>query len=86
MNLKQLSEKLGLSQTTVSRALNGYSDVSDATRQRVAEMAEATGWLAHTVRGCISGALKKKLGLPITVEKAAVRGTVYGLQWRDPKS
>lgn len=52
----------------------------------VAEMVEATGWLAHTVRGCISGALKKKLGLPITVEKAAVRGTVYGLQWRDPKS
>lgn len=32
MNLKQLSEKLGLSQTTVSRALNGYSDVSEATR------------------------------------------------------
>ena len=31
----------------------------------VAEMVEATGWLAHTVRGSISGSLKKKLGLPI---------------------
>lgn len=51
----------------------------------VAEMVEATGWLAHTVRGCISGALKKKLGLPITAEKVAGRGTVYRLQWRDPK-
>lgn len=51
----------------------------------IAEMVEATGWLAHTVRGCISGALKKKLGLPITAEKVAGRGTVYGLQWRDPK-
>ncbi|TRW94388.1 DUF3489 domain-containing protein [Paracoccus sp. M683] len=43
----------------------------------VAEMVEATGWLAHTVRGSISGALKKKLGLPITAEKAEGRGTVY---------
>lgn len=45
----------------------------------VAEMMEATGWLAHTVRGSISGALKKKLGLPIAVEKVEGRGTVYKL-------
>jgi hypothetical protein len=43
----------------------------------VAEIVEATGWLAHTVRGSISGALKKKLGLPIKVEKVEGRGTVY---------
>lgn len=35
MNLKELSENLGLSQTTVSRALNGYPEVSKATRERV---------------------------------------------------
>jgi LacI family transcriptional regulator len=35
MNLKQLSRNLGLSQTTVSRALNGYPEVNEATRQRV---------------------------------------------------
>ena len=35
MNLKQLSALLELSQTTVSRALNGYADVSPATRARV---------------------------------------------------
>ena len=45
----------------------------------VAEMVEATGWLAHTVRGCISGALKKKLGLPIAAEKVERRGMVYRL-------
>ena len=49
MNLKQLSERLGLSQTTVSRALNGYSDVSEATRQRVAEMAAACGYRPNTM-------------------------------------
>jgi hypothetical protein len=45
----------------------------------VAEMVDASGWLAHTVRGCISGALKKKLGLPIAAEKVEGRGTVYRL-------
>ncbi|WP_018991008.1 substrate-binding domain-containing protein [Aromatoleum toluclasticum] len=44
VNLKMLSESLGLSQTTVSRALNGYSDVSEATRQRVSEAAKKLGY------------------------------------------
>lgn len=44
VNLKMLSESLGLSQTTVSRALNGYSDVSEATRQRVMEAATKLGY------------------------------------------
>jgi LacI family transcriptional regulator len=35
MNLKELSERLGLSQTTVSRALNGFPEVSEATRAKV---------------------------------------------------
>ena len=45
----------------------------------VAEMVEATSWQAHTVRGSISGALKKKLGLPVAAEKVKGRGTVYRL-------
>lgn len=44
MNLKQLAELLGLSQTTVSRALNGYPEVSRATRERVLKAAEETGY------------------------------------------
>ncbi|MFA3920122.1 LacI family DNA-binding transcriptional regulator [Ruegeria hyattellae] len=39
MNLKALAKKLQLSQTTVSRALNGYPEVSEATRRRVEEAA-----------------------------------------------
>lgn len=35
MNLKELSQKLNLSQTTVSRALNGYPEVNAETRERV---------------------------------------------------
>lgn len=39
MNLKQLAQHLNLSQTTVSRALNGYPEVSEDTRRRVAAAA-----------------------------------------------
>ena len=39
MDIKTLAKKLGLSITTVSRALGGYSDVSEKTRQRVKKFA-----------------------------------------------
>ena len=46
----------------------------------IAEIVDATGWLTHSARGMISGGLKKKLGLPITSEKVAGRGTVHKLE------
>jgi Protein of unknown function (DUF3489) len=33
------------------------------------QVAEATGWQKHTIRGAISGALKKKLGLTVEVTR-----------------
>jgi len=41
------------------------------------EIAAATGWQAHTIRGAISGALKKKLGLDVISEKTDGRGRIY---------
>jgi hypothetical protein len=43
----------------------------------IEEVVAATGWLRHTVRGSMSGALKKKLGLTITSERIDGRGRVY---------
>jgi hypothetical protein len=43
----------------------------------IEEVVAATGWLSHTVRGSMSGALKKKLGLTITTERVDRRGRVY---------
>jgi Protein of unknown function (DUF3489) len=40
------------------------------------DLVDATNWQRHTVRGMIAGALKKKLGLHVTSEKAE-RGRVY---------
>ncbi len=44
MNLKELSALLGLSQTTVSRALNDYPEVSETTRKRVKAAALANNY------------------------------------------
>jgi LacI family transcriptional regulator len=44
MNLKQLAKHLNLSQTTVSRALNGYPEVSEETRRRVDDAARRVGY------------------------------------------
>ncbi|OUS36510.1 LacI family transcriptional regulator [Rhodobacterales bacterium 56_14_T64] len=56
MNLKDLAARLGLSQTTVSRALNGYPEVSEATRQRVAAAAEKYSYRPNTrAKGLATG-------------------------------
>jgi LacI family transcriptional regulator len=48
MNLKQLAQKLGLSPTTVSRALNGYPEVNETTRERVLAAAKRHNYRPNT--------------------------------------
>jgi len=48
MNLRELARMLGLSQTTVSRALNGYPEVSEATRERVTSAARQHNYRPNT--------------------------------------
>ena len=43
----------------------------------IAELGEATGWQTHSIRGAISFALKKKLGLNVTSQRDEARGRVY---------
>jgi hypothetical protein len=43
----------------------------------IAEAVKATGWQPHSVRGAISGTLKKKLGLAVISDKVAGRGRIY---------
>ncbi len=46
------------------------------------EAVAATGWQPHSVRGAISGALKKKLGLPVESKVVEKRGRVYRIVGR----
>ena len=52
----------------------------------VEQLAAATGWQNHTVRGAIAGAIKKKLGLTVTTERVRngddgrASHTVYRIQ------
>lgn len=48
MNLRELAESLGLSQTTVSRALNGYPEVREETRRRVEAAARAANYAPNS--------------------------------------
>jgi LacI family transcriptional regulator len=47
MNLKSLARNLGISKTTVSRALNGYPEVNVKTRERVLAAAKEAGYEAN---------------------------------------
>jgi Protein of unknown function (DUF3489) len=62
----------------------------------VEQIAEATGWRHHTIRGAISGALKKKLGLTIEATRTREVGpnqtgakgstTVYRITGASPRT
>ncbi len=52
------------------------------TGATIADLVHATGWQPHSVRGAISGTLKKKLGLTVTSEPIEKRGRVYRIVGR----
>jgi hypothetical protein len=45
------------------------------------EMAKTTGWQQHSIRGMMSGVLKKRIGLSIASEKEE-RGRIYRIAAR----
>ncbi len=52
------------------------------TGATIDDLVKATGWQPHSVRGAISGTLKKKLGLTVTSEQIEKRGRVYRIVGR----
>ena len=67
MNIKELAKKLDLSITTVSRALGGYSDVSEKTRARVKKFAEKYQYIPNPYASVLASGKTKSVGyvLPI---------------------
>ncbi len=67
MNIKELAKKLDLSITTVSRALGGYSDVSEKTRERVKKFANKYQYSPNPYASVLASGRTKTVGyvLPI---------------------
>ncbi|UWQ16744.1 substrate-binding domain-containing protein [Jannaschia sp. M317] len=89
MNLKEFSELLGLSPTTVSRALGGYPEVKEETRRKVAVAARehnyrpnrraaslATG-RAMAIGHVIPTALNHEMVNPVFADFLAGAGEIY---------
>lgn len=74
MKLKELAERLGLSQTTVSRALNGYPEVNEETRTRVAEAARALGYRANASARRLATGRANAIGLVLPDEGSNLFG------------
>ena len=69
MNLRELSAQLGLSQTTVSRALNGFPEVSEETRTRVRAAAELHGYRPSAAARRLATGQSGTLGLVFPGER-----------------
>ena len=68
---KPATPRAGTKQAVLVDMLRAESGAS------IDEIVAATGWQAHSIRGAMSGVLKKNLGLSVTSEKVEGRGRVY---------
>jgi LacI family transcriptional regulator len=69
VNLKQLAHHLGLSQTTVSRALNGFPEVGESTRRRVIEAAERFHYRPNASARTLATGRAGAIGLVMSPER-----------------
>ena len=77
MNLKQLSNELGLSQTTVSRALNNYPEVNEETRERVKRAAAKFNYRPNSRATGLATGRAKAIGHVIPVNSTEVFSPIF---------
>ena len=70
MSIKQLAAYLGLSKSTVSRALNGYSDVNPDTRQKVIQAAQEIGYKANPTAQRLASGKSRNVGIILPANSA----------------
>lgn len=63
MSIKQLAESLGLSKSTVSRALNGYHDVNEDTRRKILQAAADMGYKPNATARRLASGKSRNVGI-----------------------
>lgn len=77
ITIKDIAKAAGVSITTVSRALNGYSDVNEATRRKIFEIAEAMGYTPNMAARSLIVKRTKTLGLLISgITRTSVKDSI----------
>ena len=69
VKISDVAEALGMTKGTVSRALNGYPDIAEATRLRVRRKAEAMGYRPLAQAQGIRTGRTRTLGLVLQTDK-----------------
>lgn len=69
VTISDLAQALSLTKGTVSRALNGYPDISEMTRMRVQKMADQMGYRPLSHAQAIRTGLVRSLGLVLQVNE-----------------
>ncbi|TFD94461.1 LacI family DNA-binding transcriptional regulator [Jeotgalibacillus sp. R-1-5s-1] len=64
--IKDIAKTAGVSVTTVSRALNGYSDVNEATRKKIVETARQLNYTPNTIARSLVMKKSKTIGLLVS--------------------
>lgn len=64
--IKDIARVAGVSVTTVSRALNGYSDVNQKTKKRIEEVAKELNYSPNTVARSLVMKKSKTIGLLVS--------------------
>lgn len=77
MSLKAIAKQLGLSVTTVSRALNGYDDVSQETKARVEAEAQRRGYRPNTFARRLKMGKIDAVGLVFPVHPVPLNNSVF---------
>lgn len=62
---REIAERLGVAQITVSKALRGDRDISEATKGRVRAMASELGYVANAYARCLAEGTSKTVGILI---------------------
>ena len=66
VSIKEVAARCGVSRATVSKALNGYSDVSESTKEKVMNVSKEMGYVPNSVARALKTNRSYNLGVLFT--------------------